>query len=65
MWTAAAAFGVRLWSAPGGGTVAERDCYLRDFNFLGFVVLITAVETVDNPILPRRSAVKPCSLIVR
>jgi hypothetical protein len=33
--------------------------------FLGFVVLITAVETVDNLVLPRRSAVKPCSRSVR
>jgi hypothetical protein len=38
---------------------------LRDFNFLGFVVLITAVETVDNPLRPYGSAVKPCSWIVR
>lgn len=44
---------------------AERDCYLRDFNFLGFVVLITAVETVDNWIWPHGSGVKPCSRIVR
>jgi hypothetical protein len=34
---------------------------LRDFNFLGFVVLITAVETVDNSVWSRESAVKPCS----
>jgi hypothetical protein len=27
---------------------ADRSCCLRDFNFLGLVVLITAVETVDN-----------------
>jgi hypothetical protein len=34
---------------------------LRDFKFLGLVVLITAVETVDNLLRPQDSAVKPCS----
>jgi hypothetical protein len=34
---------------------------LREFNFLGLVVLITAVETVDNLLQPRDPAVKPCS----
>jgi hypothetical protein len=37
---------------------------LRDFNFLGLVVLITAVETVDNCLPPRDPAVKPCSWAV-
>jgi hypothetical protein len=37
---------------------------LRDFNFLGLVVLITAVETVDNLVPPRVPAVKPCSWTV-
>jgi hypothetical protein len=37
---------------------------LRDFNFLGLVVLITAVETVDNSLRPRDPAVKPCSWTV-
>jgi hypothetical protein len=37
---------------------------LRDFDFLGFVVLITAVETVDNSVWSRESAVKPCSWTV-
>jgi hypothetical protein len=37
---------------------------LRDFNFLGLVVLITAVETVDNLVPPRGPAVKPCSWTV-
>jgi hypothetical protein len=37
---------------------------LREINFLGLVVLITAVETVDNPVTPRDPAVKPCSLAV-
>jgi hypothetical protein len=31
---------------------------------LGLVVLITAVETVDNSIRPQDPAVKPCSSIV-
>jgi len=34
---------------------------LRDLDFLGLVVLITLVETVDNPALPRGSGVKACS----
>jgi hypothetical protein len=37
---------------------------LREFNFLGLVVLITAVETVDNLVLPQDPAVKPCSWTV-
>jgi hypothetical protein len=37
---------------------------LRDFKFLGLVVLITAVETVDNLIAPHDPAVKPCSWVV-
>jgi hypothetical protein len=37
---------------------------LRDFKFLGLVVLITAVETVDNRVRPQDSAVKPCSWVV-
>jgi hypothetical protein len=37
---------------------------LRDFNFLGLVVLITAVETVDNSVSRQESGVKPCSWIV-
>jgi hypothetical protein len=37
---------------------------LRDFDFLGLVVLITAVETVDNSLPPYKSAVKPCSWTV-
>jgi hypothetical protein len=37
---------------------------LREINFLGLVVLITPVETVDNSIRPRDPAVKPCSSIV-
>ena len=48
----------------GAVEVRERDCYLRDFNFLGLVVLITAVETVDNPVSRLGSAVKPCSWTV-
>ena len=43
---------------------ADRSCCLREFNFLGLVVLITAVETVDNLVLPRDPAVKPCSWTV-
>jgi hypothetical protein len=31
---------------------------------LGLVVLITAVETVDNPLVPCESGVKPCSWAV-
>src|SRR5690349_8940397 len=50
--------------SAGGLEVRERDCCLRDFNFLGLVVLITAVETVDNPVSRRGSAVKPCSWTV-
>jgi hypothetical protein len=37
---------------------------LREINFLGLVVLITAVDTVDNSIRPQDPAVKPCSRIV-
>jgi hypothetical protein len=37
---------------------------LREINFLGLVVLITAVETVDNSIRPQDPAVKPCSWTV-
>jgi hypothetical protein len=37
---------------------------LREINFLGLVVLITAVETVDNPVSPQDPAVKPCSWTV-
>jgi hypothetical protein len=37
---------------------------LRDFNFLGLVVLITAVETVDNRVSRLGSAAKPCSWTV-
>jgi hypothetical protein len=37
---------------------------LRDFKFLGLVVLITAVETVDNLLRPQDPAVKPCSWAV-
>jgi hypothetical protein len=37
---------------------------LREINFLGLVVLITPVETVDNSIRPQDPAVKPCSSIV-
>jgi hypothetical protein len=37
---------------------------LREINFLGLVVLITAVETVDNSVWPRDPAVKPCSWTV-
>jgi hypothetical protein len=37
---------------------------LREFDFLGLVVLITAVETVDNPVPPQDPAVKPCSWTV-
>ena len=37
---------------------------MREFNFLGLVVLITAVETVDNPVSPQDPAVKPCSWTV-
>jgi hypothetical protein len=40
---------------------AEGDCYLREFIFLGLVVLITPVETVDNRLWSRSSGVKPCS----
>jgi hypothetical protein len=50
------------WS--GEVDVRERGCCLRDFNFLGLVVLITAVETVDNPGFRLGSAVKPCSWAV-
>jgi hypothetical protein len=44
--------------------VAEGDCCLREFDFLGLVVLITAVETVDNSVSRLGSAVKPCSWTV-
>jgi hypothetical protein len=37
---------------------------LRDFIFKGLVVLITAVDTVDNPVWRCGSAVKPCSWAV-
>jgi hypothetical protein len=37
---------------------------LREIIFLGLVVLITPVETVDNSIRPQDPAVKPCSSIV-
>jgi hypothetical protein len=37
---------------------------LREINFLGLVVLITAVETVDNPIWQQDPAVKACSWTV-
>jgi hypothetical protein len=37
---------------------------LRDFDFLGLVVLITAVETVDNSLWRQESGVKPCSWAV-
>ena len=44
--------------------MGKRDCCLRDFNFLGLVVLITAVETVDNSVSRQESGVKPCSWTV-
>jgi hypothetical protein len=37
---------------------------LREINFLGLVVLITVVETVDNRISLRDPAVKACSWTV-
>jgi len=37
---------------------------LREFIFLGLVVLITPVETVDNRPWTRSSAVKACSRYV-
>lgn len=55
-----------MFGAPGDGEVwrKDRNCYLREFQFLGLVVLITAVETVDNPVSPRDSGVKGCSSVV-
>ena len=52
---------VRSTAGSCGVVRSEGDCCLRDLDFLGLVVLITFVETVDNRPLPRGSAVNACS----
>jgi hypothetical protein len=56
-----------LWfpGSPGSRLgIGVRVCYLRNLKFLGFVVLITAVETVEKRAWRRDSAVKGCSWTV-
>lgn len=56
---------VRGPAEPGPGAKWGHDLVVwQNFNFLGFVVLISAVDNVDNCPLPRLPAVKPCSYVV-